>query len=74
MNFNQHEGTETLLIRKQVLLVGLHSQLNDILKWGTAKDKEFQEELSEQFYKIRASNHERFKLLIPANNEQEGAV
>jgi hypothetical protein len=63
---------ESLFIRKQVLLIGLHSQLHDILKWGTAKDNEFQEELSEQFHKIRASNHERFKLLIPANNEQQG--
>jgi hypothetical protein len=71
MSFNQqHEGTETLFICKQVLLVGLHSQLHDILKWGTAKDNEFQKELSEQFHKIRASNHESFKLLIPANNEQ----
>jgi len=36
-------------------------------------DEEFERELSEQLYKIRASQCERFELLIPSN-EQEGGT
>jgi hypothetical protein len=57
-------------IRKEVLLIGIHTVLTELLG-GKQKDPAYEEELSFQLTAIRTCNVDTFEVLIPTDEQEE---